>query len=340
MIRLLLLIHACSYHISDGFQPTIVLVQYPPMLLTPVTRAQGPGQFNMGQHPGSLSFTARYGCSSKKMSHSCYSYWPISISEFRALCSGEVEVFRPGFVAHGLCQRRAAEVAGHENLPRRLAAAAANSAGYGFLGAECAKRLPKDDAVGLNCWLLFWTGQKLWRRWSKVWEGQCFFFENIFSEMNSCKFCEQLLVFFGSCDQQPSWKLMLDTSPFVAREGIATVRMYLATAHLSTKGSKKRIVLGQPSMGSVVPNNILLQMGHYRTLPLAIIANYQQICNIRNIYLMIFACCRGLWSPVAAFFINFPWVGAWQLGLCQVIYLQSNHFILDNHVLLFFIPIW
>jgi hypothetical protein len=136
--------------------------------------------------------------------------------------------------------------------------------------------------------------------------GPMFFFENIFSEMNSCKFCEQLLVFFGSCDQQPSWKLMLDTSPFVAREGIATVRMYLATAHLSTKGSKKRIVLGQPSMGSVVPNNILLQMGHYRTLPLAIIANYQQICNIRNIYLMIFACCRGLWSPVAAFFINFP----------------------------------
>ena len=106
------------------------------------------------------------------------------------------------------------------------------------------------------------------------------------------------------------------------------------------QGIQKRIVLGQPSMGSVVPNNILLQMGHYRTLPLAIIANYQQICNIRNIYLMIFACCRGLWSPVAAFFINFPWVGAWQLGLCQVIYLQSNHFILDNHVLLFFIPIW
>ena len=204
MIRLLLLIHACSYHISDGFQPTIVLVQYPPMLLTPVTRAQGPGQFNMGQHPGSLSFTARYGCSSKKMSHSCYSYWPISISEFRALCSGEVEVFRPGFVAHGLCQRRAAEVAGHENLPRRLAAAAANSAGYGFLGAECAKRLPKDDAVGLNCWLLFWTGQKLWRRWSKVWEGQCFFFENIFSEMNSCKFCEQLLVFLGVATSNPA----------------------------------------------------------------------------------------------------------------------------------------
>lgn len=79
------------------------------------------------------------------MSHS---YGPISISEFRALCSGEVEVFRPGFVAHGLCQRRPAEVAGHENLPRRLAAAAANSAGYGFLGAECAKRLPKDGAVG------------------------------------------------------------------------------------------------------------------------------------------------------------------------------------------------
>lgn len=54
--------------------------------------------------------------------------------------------------------------------------------------------------------------------------GPMFFFEDIFSEINSCKFCEQLLVFLGSCDQQPSWKLM-----------------YLATAHLSTKGVQKKL---------------------------------------------------------------------------------------------------
>lgn len=78
-------------------------------------------------------------------------------------------------MAHGLCQRRAAEVAGHENLPRRLAAAAANSAGYGFLGAECAKRLPKDDAVGLNCWLLFWTAKTV-KALKQSLRGPMFFF--------------------------------------------------------------------------------------------------------------------------------------------------------------------